>query len=172
MANRSEMSGLEAGATMASVPLDSMIAMLGVGIAKAQEALDKNAIATAVALTTSTMDVPVLVDPTNPSAGTKIQTRSLLSLGFTPTFYQFTEATLEIRIEMKIQMEEASSTKGSLSADLKKGPVAVAGTVSADSSRKYGAESSAMTHVKCTMVAVPPPAEFLEFVRKLDTPSS
>ena len=168
MANRNEMSGLEAGATMAALPLDSMIAMLGVGIAKAQEALDKNSLATAMALTTSTMDVPVLIDPNDPSAGSTTMTRSLLSLGFMPTFYQFTEATLEIRIEMKIQVEESSATKASLSADMKAGPVAIAGTMSADSSRKYGAESSAMTHVKVTMVAVPPPTEFLEFVRKID----
>jgi hypothetical protein len=168
MANRNEMSGLEAGATMAALPLDSMISMLGVGIAKAQEALDQNSIATAVALSSATMDVPVLIDPNDPSAGTAIQSRSLLSLGFLPTFYQFTEATLELRIEMKIQVEENLGAKGSMSADMKSGPVAIAGTVSADYGRKYGAESSAMTHVQVTMVAVPPPAEFLEFVRKLD----
>lgn len=153
---------------LASLPLDSMIATLGIGIAKAQEALDKNSLNTTMALSSTTIDVPVPIDPQNPSAGTEMQSRSLLSLGFTPAFYHFTEATLDIKIEMKMQMEENLNVGGSLSADIKAGPVAIAGTVSADYGRKYGAESSAMTQIHLVLASVPPPTAFLEWARKLD----
>jgi hypothetical protein len=163
MANKEEMTGMEAGQMLASVPLDSMIASLGIGIARAQEALDTNSIMTATKLAELTMEFP---GPLDDSGQITTVSRSLLSLGFVPTFYQFTEATLDIRIEMKMQVEESKSMKASAEGKVDKGPVAIGGSVSADSSRKYGAESSAMTAVHVVMVAVPPPAEFLDYVRK------
>ena len=46
-------------------------------------------------------------------------------------------------------------------------PVAIAGTVSAEYGRKYGADASAMTQVHIAMVAVPPPDVFLEWIRRI-----
>ena len=62
MATRDEMNGLEAGATLAALPLDSMIATLGVGIAKAQDALDTHAIETAVKLAELKLEFPGPLD--------------------------------------------------------------------------------------------------------------
>jgi hypothetical protein len=162
MANREDMTGLEAGATLASLPLDSMIATLGIGIAKAQTALDENSLNTTIALATTTIDVPDPSDPEN------VLSRSLLSLGFVPTFYQFTEATLDLRIEMKMQMEENLGVNANADIKAQVGPVAIAASASVDYNRKYGAESSAMTEVHIAMKAVPPPETFLEWVRQLD----
>jgi len=163
MANKEEMTGMEAGQMLASVPLDSMIASLGIGIARAQEALDTNSILTATKLAELTMDFP---GPMDDSGQIATVSRSHFSPGFVPTFYQFTEATLDIKIEMKMQVEESKSMSASAQGKVDKGPVAIGGTMSADSSRKYGAESSAMTAVHVQMVAVPPPAEFLDYIRK------
>ncbi len=165
MANQDQMNGLEAGQVLASLPLDGMISSLGVGIAKAQHALDMNAIEMAVKLAELTLDFP---GPTGEDGTPTKYSRSLLSLGFTPTFYQFTEATLDIKIEMKVEVEDKSSTQVSANASAAKGPVAMAGTVSSDSSRKYGAESSAMTAVHLQLVSVPPPAPFLEYIRQVN----
>jgi hypothetical protein len=165
MADQEQMNGLEAGQMLASLPIDGMISSLGVGIAKAQHALDMNAIEMAIKLAELTLDFP---GPTDESGNPTKYTRSLLSLGFTPTFYQFTEATLDLKIEMKIQVEDKKSVQGSASANVNKGPVAVAGTVSVDSARKYGAESSAMTAVHLQLVSVPPPGPFLEYIRQVN----
>lgn len=164
MANQEEMNGLEAGQMLASLPIDGMISSLGIGIAKAQQALDMNAIETAVRLAELTLDFPGPIDADgNPT----VNSRSLLSLGFTPTFYQFTEATLDLKIEMKIAVEDKKSMSGSANASVAKGPVAMGGTVSVDASRKYGAESSAMTAVHLRLVSVPPPGPFLEYIRQV-----
>mgnify|MGYP000264058132 CR=1 FL=1 len=138
-------------------PLGALVEKLGLAIANAQAALDRSAIALAVQLA-------------DPEQGIDLggQRRSLLSLGFAPTFYQFTEATLDIKIEMKVEVEDKSSTQVSANASAAKGPVAMAGTVSSDSSRKYGAESSAMTAVHLQLVSVPPPAPFLEYIRQVN----
>jgi hypothetical protein len=165
MANQDEMNGLQAGQVLASLPLDGMIASLGVGIAKAQQALDMNAIEMAIKLAELTLDFP---GPTDEDGNPTKYSRSLLSLGFTPTFYQFTEATLDLKIEMKVQVEDTSKTSASANASATKGPVAVAGTVSSDASRKYGAESSAMTAVHLQLVSVPPPPTFLEYIRQVN----
>jgi hypothetical protein len=164
MANQDEMNGLEAGQVLASLPLEGMISSLGIGIARAQEALDMNAIQTAVKLAEMTLDFP---GPTDDDGTPTKLTRSLLSLGFVPTFYQFTEATLDLKIEMKIQVEDKQGVQASGTASVTKGPVAVAGTVSVDASRKYGAESSAMTQVHLQLVSVPAPGPFLEYIRKV-----
>lgn len=163
MANSEEMSGMQAGQALAAVPIDAMITMLGLGIARSQEALDNNSIMTATKLAELTMDFP---GPLDENGEVTTVSRSLLSLGFVPTFYQFTEATMDIKIEMHMQVEETKSLSASATGNVSKGPAAIAGTVSADSSRKYGSDSSAMTAVHLTLVAVPPPAEFLDYIRK------
>jgi hypothetical protein len=155
-----DMTGLEAGANLAAVPIDMLLSALGVGIAKAQAALDNNSLATATKLLEVTLD--------DPRTG---ETRSLLTLGFTPAFYHFTEATLELRIEMKMQVEDTSAENISGSVEGNVGPVAVGGSVSVEKARKYGAESSAMTHVNAKIVSIPAPQEFLNFINKLDNPA-
>lgn len=165
MANQEQMNGLEAGQVLASLPIDSMISTLGIGIAKAQRALDMNAIETAVRLAEMTLDFP---GPLDEQGNPTTMSRSLLSLGFTPTFYQFTEATLDLKIEMSVHVEESKDTKVSATTNATKGPVAVGGTVSADASRKYGADSSAMTAVHLKLVAIPPPGPFLEYIRQVN----
>ena len=155
MAGSGDLTGLEAGTQLAAVPIDQLITTLGIGVANAQRALDDNSIATAVALSTTTMDVDD-------------QKFSLLSLGFTPTFYAFTEVTMEIRIEMKMQVEETEQAGVDASISGEKGTVAMSSTMTAEKSRKYGAESSAMTAVHITMVSVEAPQEFMNFIQRLD----
>jgi hypothetical protein len=154
-----QMEQLGPGKQLAALPIDSMIAMLGSGVAKAQATLDKNAIATAIELAETVLELPK-----SDGSGDTIK-RSLLALGFLPTFYQFTEARLELRVEMKWQVED--NVAGGLHVEGKAavGPVAVAATVDVDHSRKFGLEASLMTHLVVTMVSVPPPQSFMEFVR-------
>lgn len=148
------------GKQLAAMPIDKMIGNLGVGIAKAQAALDENAIQTAVTLGDTWLNLP---DPKNPG---KTMSRSLLSLGFMPTFYQFTEATLELKLEMKWSVEETQNLDVDVSAGAQVGPVAVAASVGYDEGRKFGVDSSLMTHLKLNMVSIPPPQGFVDFVNR------
>jgi hypothetical protein len=78
-----------------------MIENLGVAIATAQERLDTVAIDATLRLANTNT---TLLD-----ADGNMVTRSLLELGFTPTFYQFTEATLEVSFIASMQVAEILS---------------------------------------------------------------
>lgn len=158
MGYQDQLKELGPGAQLANLPIGDMISNLGIGIAKAQEALDENAINTAIKLSEQMLDLP---DPKDP---TVMRSRSLLSLGFVPTFYQFTEATLELQVDMKWQVEENLGIGGQASANANLGPVAIAASVNADYGRKFGMEASLMTRLKLSMVNVPPPQAFMEYV--------
>ena len=146
------------GKQLAALPIDQMIGNLGVGIAKAQAALDENAIRTTLKLGETFLNLP---DPADRSA---LMSRSLLSLGFMPTFYQFTEASLEFKLEMKWQVEQTESLGVDASVSAAVGPVAVGASVSYDQGKKFGVDSSLMTHIRVNMVSVPPPAGFVKYV--------
>ena len=89
------------GQLLQDVPLGTMIENLGLGIATAQERLDDVAIEATLRLANTNT---TLLD-----ADGNTVTRSLLELGFTPTFYQFTEATLEVSFIASMQVAEALS---------------------------------------------------------------
>lgn len=147
------------GKLLASMPIDAMITMLGTGVARAQEALDKRGIDAARALGETMVSLP---DPKDPSI---VRNRSLLSLGFVPTFYQFSEASLELKVEMHYQVEENLNVHGEANVSGNMGPVAIAASANADYGRKFGMDASMMTHLRLNLVSVPPPQAFLEFVR-------
>jgi hypothetical protein len=86
------------GQVLNDVPLGTMLENLGVAIATAQERLDGVAIETALRLANTKVS---LYD-----ADGRAITRSLLELGFSPTFYQFTEATIEVSFAVSMKVEE------------------------------------------------------------------
>ena len=89
------------GQLLQDVPLGTMIENLGVAIATAQERLDNVAIEATLRLANTKT---TLLD----ADGQEV-TRSLLELGFTPTFYQFTEATIEVSFIASMQVAEVLS---------------------------------------------------------------
>src|SRR3954451_14766816 len=68
-------------------PLPELVEKLGVAISQAQLAMDQNSVAIAQLLADSEQGIDL-------GQGT----RSLLELGFTPTFFQVTEAVIEARV--------------------------------------------------------------------------
>jgi len=95
------------GEVLLDVPMADIIERMGRAIADAQTRLDQVSIQTAVTLGESRMD---LVN----AAGVMVS-RSLLELGFTPTFYHFTETTIEIFVTLSIRVEEGFKVGASLS---------------------------------------------------------
>ena len=101
---------------------------------------------------------------------------SLLELGFTPTFYQFVDTIIEVKVSISITREETvSRTATDVDARLKLGGNLITGfkanlkvsTVSASfaSKNQYSAEGSSLLRTK--LVPVPPPAILQERMRRL-----
>jgi hypothetical protein len=157
----SDPSGQEGIRALAGLPLAQLIAALGVGIADAQTRLDDNSISSAQRLADKMIDVPL--------PGTdEMVSRSLISLGFTPTFYHFREATIELHIELTVQFEEELDVDGELTLDIDRAPVAFGLSASVDYMRRYGVEASALATINLSLEPVPPPSEFVAWIRELD----
>ena len=87
------------------VDVTDIITNMGIGIAHAQEQLDKNSIKQALAL----------ADPETGFGG-----KSLLELGFVPTFYNFQYADISAEIELKMRLATDFEIGGSLSVGFSK----------------------------------------------------
>ena len=82
-----------------NVDVSEIFTALALGIAKAQKKLDENSIEQAIKL-----------------SETKIANKSLLELGFAPTFYSFKEATISAYISLKMASKESLAINVSIAA--------------------------------------------------------
>jgi hypothetical protein len=142
---------------LTQAPLPSIIEQLGMAIAGAQYALDANSAELAKIMAETTVE---LGD----------EQYNLLSLGFTPTFYAFTEATVEAKLSYS--MTEGESLGGSVSASVRGGTpfFMAAATVSASYERKFSVSAEGASSVAAKLVSLPPPERFMEILRVI-TPS-
>ena len=167
------------GQELLSVPFPQMVRNLGVGIAEAQFQLDL--VSLKIARMMAGYDVPD--DDAPPSVGTDDNERkyliqfsdgveySLLELGFTPTFYQFVDTVIELK--MSISMSRTIETSQSSSRTSMAGGAflfAAAATVSSVSASfaskyQYSAEGSSVMRTK--LVPLPPPAILEERIRAM-----
>jgi hypothetical protein len=106
------------GQELLNVPFPEMVLQLAMAIAEGQLALDMNSIDVARALATTTLDegsVVVAMEETVDADGNVIasqpvfnqQELSLLAFGLNPTFYQFTESTIDVRMEITMRLERS-----------------------------------------------------------------
>lgn len=137
---------------MLETPLAALIEQLGLSIANAQFALDRNAIAIA----------RMLADPDH---GLQLpgdsRVRSMLELGFTPSFYHLTEATIEARVAFSI----GQSSQVSVGASAVGYVGFFAASVNASYSQKYSFEATASSAISAKFVSIPPPTVFQELLR-------
>ena len=148
--------------SLVSAPLPQIIERLGLSIAQAQAALDNNSVKVAQAMA----ETPVELGG---------QTYNLLTLGFTPSFYQFVDTVIELKLSISINSERSSTHKRSQVKSSAKGvglPFFAAGSVSASSvsasyasKYQYSAEGSSVMRTK--LVPVPAPAILEERIRAL-----
>ena len=88
------------GQLLADTNVATFIESLGLGIARAQRALDENSLNTAIELAT--------VRP-------EFSNRSLLDLGFSPTFYHYQHADIEVSLQMTLRVERSQPASVSAS---------------------------------------------------------
>tara|TARA_R110001583_G_scaffold16561_17_gene67906 strand:- start:1547 stop:2005 length:459 start_codon:yes stop_codon:yes gene_type:complete len=136
---------------MTSAPLPDIVSSLGLAIAQGQFALDLNSAEIAKTLTTTEVEI----DGKN---------YNLLELGFLPTFYAYTEATVEAKLSYTINESTETSIAGSASVKVRTPVVVVAATVSASYARKFSVEASGSSSIAARLVALPPPEKFLKIL--------
>ena len=138
---------------LVTAPLPQIIEKLGLAIAEGQFALDRNSVE--IARVMGEIEVDMGGGP-----------RTLLSLGFTPSFYAFTEATVEAKLSFSMTESTETSVGGSVSVG---GGVAgvfmAAATVSASYARKFSVSASGTSSIAARLVSLPPPDEFLAALR-------
>jgi hypothetical protein len=131
-----------------SAPLPQIIERLGVAVAEAQTALDRNSIAIAQAMATTEIEL----------GGEKT---NLIALGFTPTFYSFTEATVEAKLSFSMQETTETGVSVGASLGVSYGFVMVAASVNVSYARKFSVGAEGMSSIAARLVSLPPP-ELLE----------
>ncbi len=167
------------GQELLNVPMGDMIREMALAIAEAQVNLDEASMRVAEMMSGTVVE-------TDDDGTTETDTRvyfgsetvegeavpvkaSMMELGFTPTFYQFVDTIIEVKIAIKItrESEYTRTTKGekktvSLSkSGLKISTTPVDATYS--SSYSYSAEGSSLIRTK--LVPVPPPSILEERIR-------
>jgi hypothetical protein len=137
---------------LAQAPLPDMLENLGLAIANSQFAMDTHAIQIA----------KMLGDRDNYGVQFSGETekRSLLELGFSPTFYHISEATIDIRISLTMSQSHEASASVSATVGGAYYFVMFAASVSASYTNKYSYDSTASSSVTAKFVAVPPPTAF------------
>ncbi len=142
------------GEQLLDVPIDEMIKSMAVGIAEAQYNLDKTCIK--IAQMMSGTDEDDKIDFGN-------NTYSLLELGFTPTFYQFVDTLIEVK--MSITMTRAQSYKSSSKVKWKY--KAVGASVNADYANRYSYSVEGSSVLRTKLVPVPAPSILEERIRAI-----
>lgn len=96
---------------VADIPFDALVYLLAEGVADAQTALDAHTAATLETLAETAVDVVPRVTRTVETDGSITteaappESRSLLELGLTPARYRFSDATIEVEIDVSVTDE-------------------------------------------------------------------
>lgn len=136
--------------TLTNSPLSSMIENMGLSIATAQAALDGNSIEMLKNLASSTVEI----------GGNQV---SLLNLGFVPSFYAFTEASFDAKMDFSMSESTAFDVSGVVSVETQ----VFSTTVSAGYARKFDQSASASSSIAARMVSLPPPENLVTLLRNL-----
>ncbi|WP_052518469.1 hypothetical protein [Archangium violaceum] len=144
--------GQRALMTVLDTPLPDLVRRLGLAVAEAQQALDVNSLTIAQRMAEPNVDL---------GDG---RMRSLLGLGFTPSFYAFSEATLEAKLTFTIR----ESTEFSVGASASGGYAGIfSASVNAEYSRKYGFEVQGSSSIAARLVSLPPPARLHQLLNEI-----
>lgn len=136
------------------VPLPSMLRELGRGVADAQFGLDQAGMEIAQRLgDAKTYGVQFSGEENK---------RSLLELGFAPTFYHFAEATIDVRVSLSMSQAFESTVSASATVGGAYYVVMFAASVSASFTAKYSYEASGSSALTARLVAIPPPTVLAE----------
>ena len=136
---------------LVSAPLPQIIERLGSAIAEAQFALDRNAVETAKAMSEAEVEIGE-------------DTYNLLSLGFVPSFYSFTEATVEAKLSFT--MTESTETSVGVQGGVNAGVVMAAASVDVSYARRFSVTAEGVSSIAARLVSVPAPEIFTQLLKR------
>jgi len=151
-----------------------MVAKLALGIADAQRSLDKNSVDTAVGLATTNIDVVPAITQTIAADGTVTFTQapaiqmSLLQVGLNPTFYQFSEASIEVTMDIKTTTSTETSIKVGVEAKVGFACWSASARLDVAHNRKFQKEVHGTSRLFTKLVPVPPPPRIFPELRIVD----
>jgi hypothetical protein len=140
-----------------SVSFADLVRMLAEGIADAQASLDRTSAELVEELANTKVrivpEVREIVDEEGHVTYEEAEPRevSLLSLGVTPTFYQFSQSTVEVVMDIKLVEEEKGDETGKRRLGL------FAGTADVRAERRLNRDVSVHSKLTTTLVPVPMP---------------
>ena len=142
------------GQELLNVPFPAMVLKLASAIAEGQYQMDQVSMEIAKLMSKTQVQIP---DITNEDAGAYVEV-SMLSAGFQPTFYQFTDTIIEVK--MAISMNRSSQASVSVTAKVGGAFIPYSASVTASYSSKYSysVEGSSLLRTKITPV---PPNQFI-----------
>ncbi|TSJ41698.1 hypothetical protein FO442_13790 [Fluviicola chungangensis] len=161
---------MNVGRELLNAPFPELVRTLGVGIAEAQYALDRVSIKIAQLMAGFKLndegnlerDENSLIKLRENDPGV-----SLLALGFTPTFYQFVETYIELKLAISMKKEEEVSAESSVGGVAWSPFGVIAASVNASYSQKYQYEASGSSEMRTKLVTVPAPAMFESRLKQL-----
>lgn len=139
---------------LTQAPLPDMLQNLGSAIANTQFAMDSNAMQIAKMMGDR--------EEYGVQFSGEDEKRSLLELGFSPTFYHLSEATIDIRVSLSMSQSKEVSASVGVAAGGGVGFVMFAASVNASYTNKFSYESSGSSAITARFVAIPPPTIFQE----------
>jgi hypothetical protein len=175
------------GRDLLDLPFAELVRNLAIAIADGQAALDRNSIETMRALAATELDVVTditeIIEPDIrevevsvadgdgtthtekivvtgariKSSGASPLKMNMVQVGLMPTFYQFTEASIEARLSITMREDRETTNRGNrfLGLGLTR---AYASSVDYRSANKYSYQASGASILKATMRPVPPPS--------------
>lgn len=139
------------------VAFADLVRMLAEGVAQGQQALDRASADMLEELATTPVNIVPTIKEVVAEDGSvsyeqgEVQTVSLLDVGITPTFYQFSEAVVEVAMDLKIV--ETIDEEGSG----KRRHGLFAGTTTVKAERKMNRDVSVSSKLTAKLVPVPSP---------------
>ena len=151
------------GQQLLDVPFGEMVTSLGMAIAEAQCNLDKNSIEILKLMgQQDTVQLPMVSVSYSKSTGIVVKDQpymtSMIGAGFQPTFYQFAETVIEVKIAISMSYESSSEYEYGSKTELKnkKKTFARTTTVDASYSSKYSYNAEGASLLRTRLVPVPP----------------
>lgn len=188
--------GATVGADLLAVPFPKMVLSLAQAIAKGQTALDTASLNTLKVLSSTTFDyIPDITEviepgPTTSAGGVTVTgvdvslvkpirsiPMTLLQAGITPTFYQFTESIIEVKMSISSKVESQSEFEFgfevSASADFFFASGSMSSHVNFKTSNTFSYSAEGSSLLRTTLKPTPPPQRIMPrfiTVNTLNTP--
>ncbi len=148
-----QVASMTPGQALLDVPIAKLIENTAKAIAAAQYELDASAVRAATLLSETRVGFR--------DENGDTRERSLLELGFTPSFYHFSETEMEFRVTISVKVESGIDFGVSGEIGGRSQSMSFGATLSLDVHHKYGFDMEAASTVRTVMKAVPPPQIFI-----------